>query len=336
VKGCFLDTLKEYSSLSYSDNRYLIHKKSGAILLLNGSAAMFVDLHAENIPKSQIYNLASAAMGVDPARVETDLNSFIQTLQGHISYTFEADQREGSKFSKSTQITFELTGGHQTFYRVGGLEFNIVCSSSTVSQFCEAQFAPLSITELLEDTSVDIKVFESTDGWAIESDGSLVDVVPEESSVVGRLRGLMLERIGEQYRYSIGVHAAAVLTADNRALLFSAPSGYGKSTLSTYLALNGNASLGDDSLVVDLIAQKIIPFPASTKLGRRSIDALGLGDGQSFDRLTRIDGDFETEEGPVQLFAPSDKSQILTMTYGAKALVFPTYDLAGQTEIRAL
>ncbi|MBT5559334.1 MAG: hypothetical protein HOJ88_05530 [Proteobacteria bacterium] len=331
-----MDIFREYTSLNYRENRYLIHKKSGAILLLNGSAAMFVDLHAEKLSKSQICNKVSSAMGIDPARIETDLKSFIQTLQGQSSYTFETDQLNGSKSPEWTPMTLDLTGGYQTFYSVGGLEFNIVCSSSAVSQFCEAQFAPLSIRQLLQDTAVDIKVIESYEGWAIECDGSLIDLVPEESSVVGRLRGLMLERIGGQYRYSIGIHAAAVLTADSLALLFSAPSGYGKSTLSTYLSLNGNASLGDDSLVVDLITQMVIPFPASAKLAPGSIDALGLGGDGSFDRLRRIDGDFESSEGPVQLFAPSDQSQTLTVPRLAKALIFPKYDSAGRTEIRAL
>ena len=70
--------------------------------------------------------------------------------------------------------------------------------------------------------------------------------------MVGHMRTLMLEKIAAQYQYSIGIHAAAVLTSDNKALLFSAPSGFGKSTLSVFLALNGNDSLGDDSLIVDL------------------------------------------------------------------------------------
>lgn len=43
--------LKEYSSLICRKNHCLIHKKSGALLFINGSAAMFVDLHAKNICK---------------------------------------------------------------------------------------------------------------------------------------------------------------------------------------------------------------------------------------------------------------------------------------------
>lgn len=155
--------------------------------------------------------------------------------------------------------------------------------------------------------------------------------------MVGRLRTLMLVKIAAQYRYSIGVHSAAVLTSDNKALLFSAPSGFDKSTLPVFLALNGNDSLGNDSLVVDLDSSMVVPFPASAKWDQQSIDILGLDGNQvSIGEMQRIEGDFETEESPVQLFAPSGDSQVLTTRCDAKALLFPKYDSGAQAGIKAL
>ncbi|QDX25124.1 hypothetical protein FPZ54_03190 [Sphingomonas suaedae] len=78
-------------------------------------------------------------------------------------------------------------------------------------------------------------------------------------------------------RGKIVLHASGVLTRKG-VLLFTAPSGVGKSTLAAVLAARGHALVTDDMAVVDPEAGRwrVFPGPARLKLWPDSLDALDV------------------------------------------------------------
>lgn len=61
------------------------------------------------------------------------------------------------------------------------------------------------------------------------------------------------------------LHASAI-AVDGGAVLISAPSGYGKSTLATYFALQGCPIVADDISVLDCIGEQVLVQPAYPRL----------------------------------------------------------------------
>lgn len=67
------------------------------------------------------------------------------------------------------------------------------------------------------------------------------------------------------------VHSA-VLAKDNKAIMFPAPPGSGKSTLTAYLAMNGWRLLSDEMTIIELNTRSVIPFVRPISLKNNSID----------------------------------------------------------------
>jgi HprK-related kinase A len=67
------------------------------------------------------------------------------------------------------------------------------------------------------------------------------------------------------------VHAA-ILAKDNKAIMFPAPPGSGKSTLTAYLAMNGWRLLSDEMTIIELNSCTAIPFVRAISLKNNSIN----------------------------------------------------------------
>lgn len=117
------------------------------------------------------------------------------------------------------------------------------------------------------------------------------------------------------------VHAG-ILAKNGRAVLFPAPPGSGKSTLTAHLAFNGWQLLSDEMALIDPITHRVIPFVRPICLKNSSIDlAKKWFPNGCFSTVAT-----DTHKGDVIHLSPPDVSwQMATQSAEIKGVVFPNY-----------
>lgn len=128
------------------------------------------------------------------------------------------------------------------------------------------------------------------------------------------------------------VHAA-VLAKDGKAVLFPAPPGSGKSTLTAWLAFNGWRLLSDEMALLIPGTNQVIPFVRPICLKNQSIDLARQWFPQArFSTVAK-----NTHKGDVvHLSPPAQSWQHNTEPAEVVAIVFPKYQKAQPLEVTAL
>ena len=115
---------------------------------------------------------------------------------------------------------------------------------------------------------------------------------------------------------------AAVLAKGDRALVFPAPPGSGKSTLTGYLAHSGWRLLSDEMAVIDTRTQQVFPFIRPICLKNNSIDLIR----QWFPDAVVSDVARDTNKGDVaHVRPPLDSLSGMYQSASIQAVIFPTY-----------
>ncbi|MGQ8364656.1 HprK-related kinase A [Glaciecola sp. 1036] len=116
---------------------------------------------------------------------------------------------------------------------------------------------------------------------------------------------------------------SAVLAKDGKAILFPAPPGSGKSTLTAYLANHGWRLLSDEMALITPYELNVTPFVRAICLKNASINLCK----QWFPDLAYSDTAFATHKGDVAHMAPSDNSLACAREQArVVGVVFPNYD----------
>jgi HprK-related kinase A len=115
---------------------------------------------------------------------------------------------------------------------------------------------------------------------------------------------------------------SAVLAKGNKAILFPAPPGSGKSTLTAYLAHNGWRLLSDEMALIVPNTKTVVPFVRPICLKNQSIDiATNLFPQGQFSNIAR-----DTHKGDVIHLSPPESSwENRTNTAELVGVVFPNY-----------
>lgn len=157
---------------------------------------------------------------------------------------------------------------------------------------------------------------------AINGDYMLPDAapLPLNQSLLAAEMGMNLQ-IALGWRRHLILHASAV-EKDGKALIMTGASGSGKSTLSAMLGNKGWRFMGDEFVLLDLIAGDAVPFPRLISLKNEAIGAM---------QATVLDGRFGplmtgTPKGDIRHLVPP-KSAIAAMDTPAKPalLLFPQF-----------
>lgn len=135
----------------------------------------------------------------------------------------------------------------------------------------------------------------------------------------------------QEMRFVI-VHAA-VLAKDGKAVLFPAPPGSGKSTLTAWLAFNGWRLLSDEMALLEPGTNKVIPFVRPICLKNRSIDlAKSWFPTAKFSTIAE-----NTHKGDVvHLSPPAQSWQQNTVPAKVVAVVFPKFSVAQELQVTEL
>ena len=126
---------------------------------------------------------------------------------------------------------------------------------------------------------------------------------------------------------------SAVLAKDNKAILFPAPPGSGKSTLTAYLAFQGWRLLSDEMALIIPHTRTVQPFVRPICLKNRSIDLARSW----FPNATFSSVATHTHKGDVvHLSPPADSWHAATLPAEIVAVVFPRYTAETELEIYQL
>lgn len=116
---------------------------------------------------------------------------------------------------------------------------------------------------------------------------------------------------------------AAILAKDDKAIVFPAPPGSGKSTLTAYLALKGWRLLSDEMTIIELNTCTAIPFVRPISLKNNSINLVKSW----FPDAVMSDVAKDTTKGDVaHVKAPSESIAKATRKATITAIVFPKYN----------
>lgn len=115
---------------------------------------------------------------------------------------------------------------------------------------------------------------------------------------------------------------AAVLEKDGKAVIFPAPPGSGKSTITAYLMLNGWRLLSDEMTIINLKSRQVLPSVRPVCLKNTSIDLV-----ESWHNKTVLtDRHKDTHKGTVAHLRPTDISfKNKNLACDIAAIIFPKY-----------
>lgn len=115
---------------------------------------------------------------------------------------------------------------------------------------------------------------------------------------------------------------SAILAKDDKAIIFPAPPGSGKSTLTAYLSQKGWRLLSDEMTIVELNTVTAIPFVRAISLKNNSIDLVK----KWFPDIVMSDVAKDTQKGDVAHVKPPKESvKLATQKAQIVGIVFPQY-----------
>ena len=340
--------LSSYSVIQVNSDRFLIHQSNGQVLAINDTAELFIDLLTAGHDRQQVCTEVANAFSIDIKQIEGDFDQFISNLERLASAACEDNLRQDVdddeiavehfqaidgdlSDSKKLQTSLLSPSSLPTLHlSIATLNFSIRFPDLPSFELCSALLSTMSsATDRAPDAKREItfiRVLRGRNGWAIEVDGSIRCAFSSHRRISEFLRTCLFDRIGQTLENWICLHAAAVANQSGDAILLVGTSGSGKSTLALKLAQMGLTYLGDDSLILDLDRQEILPFPAAANLkpGAWEIYRPEIAE---LDQLPI----FHADVRPVKYLPPPESgiaaSAVATQRFSAKYLMFPTFSL---------
>ena len=173
---------------------------------------------------------------------------------------------------------------------------------------------------LVEETETNVigavSIQESAGGFSLRENQETRDLECPLNDVVYALKVSAINMLMDVRADLLWVHAGAV-TRQAGAVLFPGSYGRGKSTLATSLCARGWQYLSDDLAPIDLVAERVYPFPQAPRLREHQGKELPR---ESLNELTKNE---------VLL----DPGVIGKRSAKIRALIFPEFSLNGATEL---
>lgn len=285
-------------------------------LQLKEPAFQVFEQWARDVNKNDIANLCSSKYALP----YDESIRFVEEITGQIQLLFDAvKQKSGfhSVESDSSQNTDYLS---EPTYQIGNNFFRFIYRNEYLKELFHPLFCHQEIKTVPPVFSV-IELFNTGDRDAYRINDSDACYFPVEE--IDNFQGAVyMEILNAIHNMSISdwmgvIHASAV-TDGTGAVIFTAPSGSGKSSIALLMMANGFNILSDDFVPIALHKPGIYHFPAGISAKKSGISFLKEYIPQIITKSA------ETNENEIYLPPPEEKGLLANVP--AKAIVFVNYD----------
>ncbi len=234
----------------YNSSHALWFRNSKSFLLLEEPAFEVLKNHRKNKPVEEIIRICRDKYG----HLEADIQAFVNEIIEYIeAYDSPGDRITVSKKEEVVGKEISCTTPLVVQYKVGDKRFQIAfagemlkCTIHPIISHLEAETIPMP--------PIKIECLECGDILVLKCNGELIEAFSKEQIeyFTGSTKQLLISLLyGKDYHYWMCMLHASGITANNKAVLFSAASGCGKSTLSALLKARGYGYISDDFIAAD-------------------------------------------------------------------------------------
>ena len=289
----------------------LLHPDRQRLFLLN-ETAHFLWRMFERFDCSRLPSKLASRFAISADQAQRDVGAVLAEWQASGLLEDSADETQTRPITRNSGVLDQTMGSER--FRVGTAVVSVRAPASLLRSLMPL-WGHLRTDVASPDLDCLLQVDEAGAGSLTINGVSCLDGL-QAGSLVGALYRAILEHLYPATRWSAMIHAGAVANNGN-ALIISAPSGFGKSTLVAYLVARGFEYLSDD-LAALTHDGSVTPFPLPISVKSGAAPALAPF-------YSQIDA--AVREGAQYIVQNAD---FLGPARPAKALLFPKY-LAGAT-----
>ena len=256
---CFLESdiglLNTLDLVALEDEAMALAPDSGAVLMLNSSAARIVGLVRDGFERHEIIQALVKHSGATEGQIQKDFSALESTVQRWL------DQASAS--GRPTRVATPLDPPMlRATYMLFGNKVRIDYPDYKFSSFLHPYFAAFQVATEEPDLRLQFKIEASL---CTVHCGMATFKAPNEggAGALGAVcQALLFHDKTEQEQLNVYLHCGGVL-GRNGAWLIGGASGRGKSTMVAALDAAGHVTLADDILPIDPGARLAFPMPSS-------------------------------------------------------------------------
>jgi hypothetical protein len=298
-------------------------KKSKSFLLLEEPAFEVLQNYSNGIEKYKIIEICEEKFG----HLEANIRQFVDEIIQHIQFCNDPE----NAVEISVKNTLGDTISAESFlpavtYKLGEKFITINYESEDLKFAIHPLIAHLESDDT-KNSEHNIECFQHNDLLILKHNKKVVEAfhINNMEYFTGATTQLMHSILyGYDFNHWMTMLHASGIYSNNHAILFSAASGKGKSTISAIFKAKGYGYLSDDIIAADNNG-KVYPFPAAISIKEGSIEVLS----EYFPEISKMDTK-ETFIGkmvkyiPIQNITPESMNGI-----PVKAFVFVNYSKSG-------
>lgn len=298
-------------------------QQSKSFLLLEEPAFDVFSLHNEDVKKEEIVKICKKKYG----DLEENISQFVDEIIQYSNYYNSAVN--AVKISKVSSLNGEINAGillPPVHYKLGAKTISILYDNEHLKFAIHPLIAHLE-TKVQGNSEFVLECFENKDIAIIKLNGKVIEAFSTEGMeyYTGAVRQLLYSILCDrEFNDWMAMLHASGIVSNNKAVLFSAASGSGKSTISAILKAKGYDYLNDDFIATDKKGN-VYPFPAAISVKEGSVQILSEYYPELLNTETK-----ETFIGKMVKYLPvyNVKTDLIKGTK-VKAFVFVNYSKSG-------
>jgi len=299
-------------------------KQSKSFLLLEEPAYDVFHLYEKGIKQKDIIKICKKKYGDR----EENISQFVNEIVHYIHhYNNTGNQEVISKLSSLNGEVKNATFLPPVYYKFGTKVVSILYDDEYLKFAIHPLLAHLEV-EGTEESFYILECFLHEEIAVLKMNGQLIEAfsVNEMHYYTGAVRQLLYSILCDRHfnDWLAMLHASGIVS-NNSAILFSAASGSGKSTISAILKAKGYDYINDDFIATDKNG-KVYPFPAAISIKEGSVKVLSEYYPELLNTETK-----ETFIGKMVKYLPVDNiTEDLLKGTEVKAFVFVNYSENGK------
>ena len=247
-------------------------KQSKSFLLLEEPAYDVFHLYEKGIQQKEITKICQKKYGDKEEHISQFVSEIIQYIH---HYNNPGNQEIISKLSSLKDRAKKVTFLPPVHYKFGTKVVTILYDDEYLKFAIHPLLAHLEVGEI-EESSYTLECFQQEEIAILKMNGKLIEAfsVEEMHYYTGAVRQLLYSILCDRdYNDWMAMLHASGIVFNKSAILFSAASGSGKSTISAILKAKGYDYINDDFIATDKNG-KVYPFPAAISIKEGSVKVL--------------------------------------------------------------